>query len=55
MNLAEKYRLGGRGSLMLANFLANEVSEVYTHDRALLELGQIEWRTSKMRMTDPVV
>jgi len=54
MNLAGKYGLGGRDSLILANFVANRVPKVHTHDSALLKLGQIEWRGMTTRITDPI-
>jgi predicted nucleic acid-binding protein len=52
--LAERHLLSGRDSLMLANYLANHVTEVYTHDPVLLQLGEIEWRGINALMTDPV-
>jgi len=54
MSLAERYVLGGRDSLILANFLANKVLEVYTHDSELLRVGEVEWRGQTIRMVDPV-
>jgi len=54
LNLAERYTLGGRDSLMLANYLANGAPEVYTHDSGLLTIGHVEWRGSTTRITDPV-
>jgi hypothetical protein len=53
-NVAGGYGLGGRDSLILANFLANHIAEVYTHDGELLELRQIEWRGTVTKLIDPV-
>ncbi len=54
LRLAGKYNLGGRDSLILANFLANEVPALYTHDGDLLRLKIVEWRRRRMRILDPV-
>ena len=54
MSLAEKYELGGRDSLILANFLANRVVEMQTHDSSVLRLGEVSWRGRKMKLADPV-
>ncbi len=54
LNIAGKYGLGGRDSLMLANFVSNDVPEVYTHDSVLLEIGKIEWRGAATKISDPV-
>jgi predicted nucleic acid-binding protein len=55
LNIAGKYELGGRDSLMLANFLSNNVPEVYTHDSELLRIGQVEWRGLTTKIIDPLV
>jgi len=55
MSLAEKYGLGGRDSLILANFLANRVTEMQTHDSGVLKLGAVSWKGRKMKLVDPVV
>ncbi|MGA2665944.1 MAG: PIN domain-containing protein [Nitrososphaerales archaeon] len=54
LNLAGKYQLGGRDSVILANFLANHCPVVYTHDAELLKVGELSWRTLSMRLEDPV-
>ncbi len=54
MNLAERYALGGRDSLILASFLANRVLEVYTHDSELLRVSELEWRGQIIRTVDPM-
>ena len=55
LNLAGKYPLGGRDSLILANFLSNRCPTLYTHDADLLKVGQLSWRTLSMKVRDPTV
>jgi predicted nucleic acid-binding protein len=55
LNLAGKYPLGGRDSLILANFLANRCPTLYTHDADLLKVGQLSWRTLSMKVRDPTI
>jgi predicted nucleic acid-binding protein len=55
LSLAEKYDLGGRDSLILANYLVNRIPMVYTHDSELLDLGELEWRNRRMKLTDPML
>jgi len=55
MNLADKYELGGRDSLMLASYLGNDVYGVYTHDLDLVKIGQIDWRGRTMNISDPIL
>lgn len=52
--LAQKHDLGGRDSLILANYGYNGISVVYTHDRALLKLNSITVRKTKLTLEDPV-
>lgn len=54
LNLAIKYDLGGRDALMIANFLANKVPVILTHDQQLLKLQKISWKNSQIKLTDPV-
>ena len=41
LSLGMKYTLGGRDSLILANFLSNDIKKMVTFDRSLLELEKI--------------
>jgi len=41
LDLAVKYGLGGRDSLVIANFITNKVPVMYTHDGELLSLREI--------------
>jgi predicted nucleic acid-binding protein len=36
LNLAPQHKLGGRDALIIANFIANKVPTIYTHDQELL-------------------
>lgn len=47
LNLAKQYRLRGRDSLIVANFLVNKVPIIYTHDEELLVYGKISWKILK--------
>jgi len=54
LNLAVENELGGRDALIAANFLANKVSTMHTHDQDLLALGKISWREFHLTFTDPL-
>jgi predicted nucleic acid-binding protein len=49
LSLSVQHNLGGRDALIIANFLANSVPAVYTHDREMLKLKEITWRTRKIK------
>ncbi len=51
--LASRHGLGGRDSLIIANFLAYKVPIVLTGDRALLALGEIAWREATLKLRGP--
>lgn len=53
LNLSVKHNLSGRDALITANFLANKVPTIYTHDRELLKLEKISWRNSRVTFKDP--
>ena len=38
LNLSVKHNLDGRDALIIANFLANKISLMYTHDKPLLKI-----------------
>lgn len=52
--IAGKYGVGGRDSLVLANFLLNKIPVVYTHDDELLKLKKISWKESSVELKDPL-
>jgi predicted nucleic acid-binding protein len=54
INLSVKHNLGGRDALIMANFLANKVPTIYTHDHELLKLQKISWRNNHVTFKDPV-
>jgi len=54
LNLAEKYGLGGRDALIIANFISNKIPIMYTHDNEILSLGEIRWREWVLRFIDPI-
>ncbi len=54
LDLSARLNLGGRDSLILANFMANEVQVLYSHDDALTKLGRVSWRDSTISVEDPL-
>jgi len=54
LSIAGKYGLGGRDSLVLANFLLNKIPVVYTHDDDLLKLKKVSWKESSVELKDPL-
>jgi predicted nucleic acid-binding protein len=54
LNLAVKYTLGGRDSLILASCLVNKITKLLTHDADLLNLKKISWRGRTLLFDDPV-
>lgn len=54
LNLAERYKLGGRDSLIIANFIANKVPVLYTHDQEIKSLERVKWRNFQIVLKDPL-
>ena len=54
LSLAVKHDVGGRDSLIVANFLTNKVPTMYTHDRQLLKLDKISWKNHSLAFIDPL-
>ena len=54
MRLAEMHGLGGRDALIIASFVGNRVPAMLTHDRELLSLNRITWRSASMDFRDPL-
>ena len=54
LKLAPQHKLGGRDALIIANFIANKVPAVYTHDQELLALERISWRSFHVSFQDPL-
>jgi predicted nucleic acid-binding protein len=55
LNLSVQYKLGGRDSLIIANFLANQTPTIYTHDKELLKLQKITWKNTNLTFKDPLI
>lgn len=55
LNLSVKYDLDGRDALIVANFLANKIPTLYTHDKALFSLKKIAWKNTYLTFKDPIV
>ena len=54
LRLSVQHKLGGRDALIVANFLANKVPTVYTHDQELLKLQRLSWKNSRVTFKDPL-
>ena len=52
--LADKYEIGGRDSLILANYMFNGVVNMYSHDQGLVDLGKISIKERELNFEDPV-
>ena len=53
LSLSAQHKLGGRDALIVANFLANKVPVILTHDNELLRLRKITWKQSHITFQDP--
>jgi len=54
LKLAVSLRIGGRDSLILANFLENRAEKLYTHDGDLLRLGKVAIDGYSLLIEDPI-
>jgi len=54
LDLSVQHKLGGRDALIIANFLANKVSIIYTHDQELLTLQKLSWKNFNLTFKDPL-
>lgn len=55
LNLAVRFSLGGRDALILASYLVNKVSRMFTHDSELLKMMKVPWRDRSLRLEDPLI
>ena len=55
LNLAVKNKLDGRDALITANYIANKITIMYTHDKALLKLQKITWKNTYLTYKDPLI
>lgn len=54
LQLSVKHGLGGRDALIVANFLANKVPIIYTHDDELLKLKKVTRQDAHITFQDPL-
>ncbi len=54
LNIAVQHKLGGRDSLIVANFLANRTPIMFTHDKELLKHQKITWKNTNLTLKDPL-
>ena len=54
LNLALQHKLGGRDALITANFVANKIPTIYTHDHELLVRKKITWKNFHVAFKDPL-
>ena len=54
LNLSVKYKIGGRDALIIANFIANKIPIMYTHDKELLKIQKITWKNTNITFKDPL-
>jgi predicted nucleic acid-binding protein len=54
LSLSVQHMLGGRDALIIANFIANKIPVIYTHDRELLKLQKITWKNANLTFKDPL-
>ena len=54
LRLAALHNLGGRDAIIIANFLANKVPTIYTHDDQMLKLKKITWQDKHITVQDPL-
>jgi predicted nucleic acid-binding protein len=54
LNLSVQYSLGGRDALIAANLIANKAPTLYTHDKGLLRLQKITWKSGVLDVKDPL-
>ena len=54
LNLSVKHNLDGRDALIVANYIANKIPTLYTHDKQLLKLQKITWKNNSLAFKDPL-
>jgi predicted nucleic acid-binding protein len=54
LDIAARHMLGGRDALILANYLGGKIPVMYTHDRELVSLQSIAWRSTSIEIRDPL-
>jgi predicted nucleic acid-binding protein len=54
LNIAAQNNLGGRDALIIANFIANKIPTVLTHDQDLIATENIAWKNFHVTFKDPL-
>jgi predicted nucleic acid-binding protein len=54
LNIAAQNNLGGRDALIVANFVANKIPTVLTHDQDLIAISNIAWKNFYVTFKDPL-
>ncbi len=54
LELADRYGLGGRDALILANYIGGKVPVIYTHDGDLVSIQRVAWRSASLEIRDPL-
>ncbi|XES78058.1 MAG: type II toxin-antitoxin system VapC family toxin [Candidatus Bathyarchaeia archaeon] len=54
LNLSVQYNLGGRDALIIANYMANQIPTLYTHDKKLLKHQKITHKNNNLTIKDPL-
>ena len=54
LNIAAQNNLGGRDALITANFIANKIPIVLTHDQDLIIKEKVAWKNFQIRFRDPL-
>jgi predicted nucleic acid-binding protein len=55
LNLAVKHGLDGRDALIAANYIANKIPIILTHDKELLKIKKITWKNTSLTFKDPLL
>jgi len=53
LEIGANYSLGGRDSLILANFILNSIERMITFDKELLDVGEIEIDKKRLAIALP--
>ena len=54
LDLATTMNLGGRDSLIIGSYLHKHVSEIYSHDDELTQLGEVSFKGRHAHIIDPI-
>jgi predicted nucleic acid-binding protein len=54
LDISVQYNLGGRDALIVANYLANQTPNLYTHDKQLLKHQKITYKNTNLTIKDPL-